>query len=184
VKMNNATNTMTPAWPDDGIVHEGIEWVGNCLLLLCVLGRGWCTMYIGGRKKAELVQNGPYSLSRNPLYVFSVIGCAGIGARAGSLTAVVLLALACYAVFAIVVQKEERFLSEKFGAAYDKYKNRVPRFWPRFSVWQDREVIETTPRLVLLSVRDAVLFYLAIPGLEIIETLHEHGTLPVLFRLF
>jgi len=173
-----------PAWRPDGPAHEVLEWLGNCLLLVCVLGRAWCTIYIGGRKKSELVQFGPYSITRNPLYLFSFIGAAGIGARSGSLTATVLLALACYAVFAIVVQREERFLSDKFGSEYDGYAGRVPRFRPRFSAWQDREVTETTPRLVLTSMLDGLLFFLAIPLIEVVETLHETGHLPVLFRLF
>lgn len=173
-----------PAWRADGLMHETLEWLGNSLLLVCVLGRAWCTIYIGGRKKSELVQVGPYSVTRNPLYLFSFIGAAGIGARSGSITAMVLLALASIAVFSIVIQKEEWFLSRKFGAEYENYRSRVRRFWPRFSTWNDREITETTPRLVLISILDGLLFFLCIPLVELIQTLHESGHLPVLFRLF
>jgi protein-S-isoprenylcysteine O-methyltransferase Ste14 len=171
-------------WPSGGFTHEAIEYVGIGLLLLCVLGRAWCTIYIGGRKKAVIVQDGPYSVSRNPLYVFSFIGAAGVGAAAGSIVAMVLAVLACYAVFAVVVQKEENFLAEKFGAAYDDYRARVPRFWPRFSVWKDVETVETSPRLVLTSFGDGLFFFLAIPLVEGIEYLHEFGYLPVFFQPF
>lgn len=170
-------------WPSGGFTHEAIEFFGVGLLLACVLGRAWCTLYIGGRKKAELVQDGPYSISRNPLYVFSFIGAAGLGAAAGSVVTTLLVALACYAVFAVVVAKEESFLSARFGAAYDDYCARVPRFWPRFSVWHDVETVEASPRLVLASVRDGAVFFLAIPLIEVIEYLHELGHLPTLFVL-
>jgi protein-S-isoprenylcysteine O-methyltransferase Ste14 len=170
-------------WSSGSLIHETIEFLGIGLLLLCVLGRAWCTIYIGGRKKAELVQDGPYSVSRNPLYVFSIIGAAGVGAAAGSVLTIVLAALACYAVFAVVVLKEEIFLSDRFGAAYDDYCARVPRFWPRFSAWKDVETVETNPRLVLTSVGDGIFFFLAIPLVEGIEYLHDLGYLPVLFHL-
>lgn len=167
----------------NGFTHEAIEYFGVGLLLVCVIGRAWCTLYIGGRKKAELVQDGPYSISRNPLYVFSFIGAAGVGAAAGSVVAILLVALACYAVFAIVVIKEEAFLSDRFGADYKAYCARVPRFWPRFSSWHDVETVEASPRLVLASVRDGAVFFLAIPLVEGIEYLHVIDVLPTLFRL-
>lgn len=170
-------------WRPGGFTHEAIEYVGVGLLLVCVLGRAWCTLYIGGRKKAELVQDGPYSVSRNPLYVFSIIGAAGVGAAAGSVVTTLLLALACYAVFASVVGREEQFLSERFGQSYAEYCARVPRFWPRLSVWRDVPTVEASPRLVLASVRDGALFFLAIPLVESIEHLHTAGILPVYLLL-
>ncbi|MFC3134594.1 methyltransferase family protein, partial [Microbaculum marinum] len=170
-------------WPSGGLVHEAIEYVGIGLLLVCVAGRAWCTLYIGGRKKAELVQDGPYSISRNPLYVFSFLGAAGVGAAAGSVVTTFLTAIACYAVFAVVVSKEETFLAAKFGRAYRDYCARVPRFGPRLSTWHDVETVEASPRLVLTSVFDGALFFLAIPLIEGIEYLHQIGTLPTLFVL-
>lgn len=170
-------------WRPGGFTHEAIEYVGVGLLLVCVLGRAWCTLYIGGRKKAELVQVGPYSVSRNPLYVFSIIGAAGVGAAAGSVVTTILLAVACYAVFAVVVAREERFLSERFGRAYEDYCARVPRFWPRLSQWRDVPTVEASPRLVLASVRDGALFFLAIPFVEAIEHIHMAGILPVYLLL-
>ena len=54
--------------------HEAVETAGVLLIAIAILGRAWCTLYIGGRKAQELTDSGPYSLSRNPLYVFSFIG--------------------------------------------------------------------------------------------------------------
>ena len=69
-------------WPT---FYVSIEWVGIALILVCIAGRTWCTAYIGGRKKRELVTTGPYSIVRNPLYVFTLIGAVGVGLQFGSL---------------------------------------------------------------------------------------------------
>lgn len=39
-----------------------IEFSGFFLVFGAVLGRLWCTLYIGGRKDQKLCQSGPYSL--------------------------------------------------------------------------------------------------------------------------
>ena len=65
------------AWTED--VHETIEVAGLALIVVGIAGRIWCTLYIGGRKASEIVASGPYSISRNPLYVFSSIAAGGAG---------------------------------------------------------------------------------------------------------
>lgn len=42
------------------------------------MGRIWCSIYISGYKNNKLVMEGPYSLCRNPLYLFSYLGGVGI----------------------------------------------------------------------------------------------------------
>jgi protein-S-isoprenylcysteine O-methyltransferase Ste14 len=72
-------------WVIDGPAHLSIEWIGLALIVVCILGRTWCALYLGGKKKRQLVRHGPYSIVRNPLYLFSAIGAAGVGLCAGSL---------------------------------------------------------------------------------------------------
>ena len=50
----------------EGDFHEYVEAVGLCLIAMGVIGRMWCTLYIGGRKSSEIIAQGPYSVSRNP----------------------------------------------------------------------------------------------------------------------
>ena len=54
-------------------VQALLETGGVILILVCIVGRTWCTLYIGGNKKRELITAGPYSVVRNPLYVFTSI---------------------------------------------------------------------------------------------------------------
>ena len=75
-----------PAFGDVILFHEGIESVGVLMLIAGVLGRFWATLYIGGVKNREVVQDGPYSTTRNPLYVASAIAATGIGLMVGSIS--------------------------------------------------------------------------------------------------
>lgn len=170
-------------WPDysDTSFHEIIELVGFGLIVVAIIGRTWCSLYIGGRKKASIVDLGPYSISRNPLYVFSFIGAAGAGAQFGSVTAALAAALITWMVFSIVVRKEERFLQEKFGPPYLAYKARVPRFVPNLALWRSVDTLEIRPQLVWRTFVDACVFLAALPLAEGIEMAQVHGLLPVLW---
>jgi protein-S-isoprenylcysteine O-methyltransferase Ste14 len=163
--------------------HETLELVGFGAMALSIIGRAWCSLYIGGRKKAEIVDRGPYSISRNPLYVFSFIGAFGVGAQTGSLTIAVLFVLAALLVFRLTVHREEAFLAQEFGEAYARYKARTPRFWPRFSLWRDEAELTVRPSLFLLTIRDGLVFLLAIPIFELIEVGQVDHWLTVLLHL-
>jgi len=168
------------AWND---FYKVIEWAGFALIIVCVLGRTWCTCYIGGKKNKVLIEHGPYSLVRNPLYVFSVIGAAGIGAQFGSLTIALLLPLVTTLVLRSVVQKEEVELAKRFGQSYGAYVARVPRFLPRLSLWQDLDELTLRHDLVAKTLLQASLFLLAIPFAEAVEKAQQLGWLPVVLRL-
>ena len=43
--------------------------IGLALAAVGAAGRIWCSFFISGRKDGQLVSEGPYSISRNPLYV-------------------------------------------------------------------------------------------------------------------
>ncbi|MFK8254101.1 methyltransferase family protein [Ancylobacter terrae] len=167
-------------WPDeeDGI-HELIEQIGLVLLIVAIVGRTWCSLYISGRKKLTIVDVGPYSISRNPLYVFSFIGATGAGAQFGSVTAAFAACLVTIVVFYVVVRKEERFLAETFGQTYLDYVARVPRFLPKFSLWRNVATLEIRPPLVARTFLDACVFLAALPIAEGIEYLQSTGVLPV-----
>lgn len=153
----------------DGRWHESVEALGLAAIVLSIVGRAWCTLYIGGRKKAEIVDRGPYSISRNPLYVFSFVGAFGIGAQSGSLVIAAAFVGAAILVFHFTVQREEAFLLREFGGAYAGYCARTPRFWPRFSLWRDADELTVRPSLFLLTIRDGLVFLLAIPLFELID---------------
>ena len=156
---------------------------GVLLILLCIAGRTWCTLYIGGHKKRELITKGPYSLVRNPLYVFTFMGTAGVGALSGSFVLTLAFAALALVVFSLVVRQEEVFLGGAFGRDYAAYAARVPRFWPRFSSWEEAGEVMVRPRLVRRTFLDASLFLLAVPLMELKDWGQATGRLPVLLYL-
>jgi protein-S-isoprenylcysteine O-methyltransferase Ste14 len=172
-----------PAWPQDGVIGEGIEAVGALLIVLAIFGRTWCTLYIGGRKRRELVTNGPYSVVRHPLYVFSIVAVIGLGAQSGSLIVACLAAAVLGWPLAAVARSEERALRETFGTAYDDYAARVPAFVPDPRLWRDVDALEIRPAFVRRTFLEASLILIAIPLAEFIHALQARGVLPVLLRL-
>lgn len=167
----------------DGDWHESVEAVGLGAIVFSIVGRAWCSLYIGGRKKAEIVDRGPYSISRNPLYVFSFFGAFGMGAQTGSLTIAGLFVAAAFLVFLMTVQREEAFLSREFGAVYEAYKAQTPRFGPRFSLWRDERELTVRPAFFLLTIRDGLVFLLALPIFELIDMGQAEGWLRVFTHL-
>ena len=173
-----------PVSPEDDFWHEAVERSGVLFIVVAILGRTWCSMYIGGSKLRILVTEGPYSVTRNPLYVFSAIAAFGLGAQLGSAFFALLCAVATVAIFLLVIRHEERALAERFPSEYALYQARVPRLIPAFCRWQDAEAISVRPALVHQTFRDAMLFLLAAPALKALESLRDLWLTAPAFRLY
>ena len=165
------------------VVHEAIEMAGIVLIVIGIAGRLWSTLYIGGKKSVSVVTDGPYSITRNPLYVFSSIAAVGVGAQMGSITAAVGFGVACAAAFHVVILREEKFLSANLGADYSAYVAQVPRFFPRPSLYREGDTAGFKPSFLLVTLFDGLVFLVAMPLFEIIDAAQMSGALPVLFRL-
>ncbi|WP_434724766.1 methyltransferase family protein [Mesorhizobium sp. RIZ17] len=171
------------SFPPDTPVHESIEMFGVLLIFLGIVGRLWSTLYIGGRKSAEVVTGGPYSITRNPLYLFSTVAAAGVGAQIGSFSGVILFSLLCAGAFHIVILREERYLKELLGAPYAAYLAGVPRFFPNLRLYQEGDTGSFKPRLLLNTLLDGLVFLVALPAFELIDGMQQSGMLPVWFTL-
>jgi len=168
-----------PVFEDGQLPHYLIEFAGTVALLSGIAVRLWCALYIGGRKKVTLVTHGPYSLTRNPLYLGTTLCAVGIGLQAGMLSVGIICGLLCWALFWAVVREEEMFMLDRFGTDYAWYCVRTPQFWPDFSLYKDdAESRSFDPASLWRTVRDSSLFILAIPLTELIENLHTSGALP------
>ncbi|MBB4001857.1 methyltransferase family protein [Aurantimonas endophytica] len=148
----------------DSLYRESLEAAGIMLIVVGILGRTWCTLYIGGRKARTLVADGPYSVSRNPLYLFAFVAAAGLGAQSGSLIVASLFVVGAYAIFVPVVRHEEIALGALFGAEFDAYRKRVPRFLPRLSQWQDAPILMIDPKHYRQTALDGLILLAFVPA--------------------
>lgn len=75
-----------------------------------------------------LVKRGPFRLSRNPMYLGLVAICAGVTLATGVFANLwISVALAVWLHHAYILREEE-FMRARFGAEYEEYAGRVPRW--------------------------------------------------------
>ncbi|HVT26736.1 MAG TPA: isoprenylcysteine carboxylmethyltransferase family protein [Lacipirellulaceae bacterium] len=116
---------------DGGFWDTTIEVVSFLVLLVAAMGRVWVSAYISGRKNSELVTDGPYSMSRNPLYFFSFLAYVGAGLAFEKVTVAVAFGILFFLTHWATILNEETNLRNRFGNAFDQYTKEVPRFIPR-----------------------------------------------------
>ena len=109
--------------------HDPATVVG---LLLVVAGLGLRSWAAGVLLKGKaLTTIGPYGMCRHPLYVGTallVTGCATIfPGLLNGLPALLPMAF----IFWLTMHREEQRMAGKYGAAWDAYAGRTPRFLPR-----------------------------------------------------
>jgi len=114
--------------------HFGVAVVllclGTLLLLWCV-----CEFYISGRgtlapwdPPRHLVTSGPYRISRNPMYIAVVTILAGWCVLWSTRTLIIYSLLLAIGFHLRVLLFEEPWAARRFGAEWEAYRARVPRW--------------------------------------------------------
>ena len=75
-----------------------------------------------------LVTDGPFAVSRNPIYLGMVVGLAGIGVVLGMAMPFVVIPPFAWFIQRRFIEVEEKMLEDAFGDAYRAYKSRVRRW--------------------------------------------------------
>lgn len=173
---------LAPVWQQTYML-ELVRGVGLVLIVLAIVGRCWCTLYLGGHKGRDLISAGPYSVSRNPLYVFSVLAATGMGAQSGSMCLALLMGAIVYGIFSKVIAEEELLLNKVFTGQFEAYCATVPRFWPNWQHWNSpNKLLVSLPELGS-TLRDALPYLMSVPLFIGIHWAQAHAYLPVLLRL-
>jgi protein-S-isoprenylcysteine O-methyltransferase Ste14 len=172
------------AWDEHGAVDAVLSSFGNALLVAGCAGRIWCALYIAGRKNTTLVDCGPYSLTRNPLYFFSFLAFIGAGLSFESLTLAALFGVVFFATHWPTIKLEEVHLRNLFGSDFDAYMARVPRFLPRFGAYQVTDSLVVNTRIFTRTMFEASLIPLVFLGAQAIEEGHAQGILPTVLWLY
>ena len=107
-------------------------WRTMALSLLLVGPGVWLRGYASGyvKKNAELATTGPYALTRNPLYLGSMLIALGFAWAAASWLVLLALTALFIAIYLPTIRAEEAYLRERF-AGFHAYAARVPRLLPR-----------------------------------------------------
>ncbi len=169
---------------DASFIHHINDSLGLALLGVCMLGRIYCTMQIGGRKSTELVTTGIYSVVRNPLYFFTFTGVIGIGIISNQITVLALLIAAFYLVYLPLIGREEKFLGERFGATFTDYVRRVPRLMPDFTLYTPPGEVTVNLTTLHNALRDALCWLLPFVVFETIEWVQQTGLIVPLARIW
>lgn len=77
---------------------------------------------------STLVTDGPFRLSRNPMYTGFAVAYLGGALLLGSWWPLVALPFVLFAIRRMVIDREERYLTERFGGTYREYCTRVRRW--------------------------------------------------------
>ena len=162
-----------PRFVPDSAPHEFIEALGILILIAGVLGRFWSTLYIGGHKNRTVMQDGPYSMTRNPLYFFSTLATAGIGLISGSVTIALITVGLVGTVLWQTARREAAFLENTFGEPYRTYAARVPFFFPDIRLFRTEAETLFSARSLRTNLQDAGAFLIFIPLIELLDLVHE-----------
>ena len=79
----------------------------------------------------DLVTQGLFRHTRNPMYVGKFLMVLGAGIASNRWPALIAITAAYSFMYQAITLAEEAYLRAKFGAAFEQYSRDVPRWWPR-----------------------------------------------------
>ncbi|MFA4994894.1 MAG: isoprenylcysteine carboxylmethyltransferase family protein [Bdellovibrionales bacterium] len=88
----------------------------------------WATSPSPAKKASTLVTEGPFRISRNPIYLGGISMLSGCALVWGSIAALVMPLIFFLAMNFVYIPFEEQRLLDAFGNAYVAYKSRVRRW--------------------------------------------------------
>jgi protein-S-isoprenylcysteine O-methyltransferase Ste14 len=112
-------------------------WVGGLIVAGAVLFLGlWSVLLVRGSGQSEnpwkpttqLIERGPFRISRNPMYLQMVVGCIGFAVILWNVWILALTPLCAFLLKRLAIIREEAYLSQKFGEEYAAYRRRVRRW--------------------------------------------------------
>ena len=120
--------TAGPSWvrATSGVVVV-LLWLALFLSAFAAFRRARTTL-IPNRPAAALVTQGPYGLTRNPMYVSLVALYVGVTLLANSWWPLLFLPVVVAIVNRAVIVREERYLARAFPTEYGAYVQRVRRW--------------------------------------------------------
>jgi protein-S-isoprenylcysteine O-methyltransferase Ste14 len=166
-----------------GIADVVLQTSGLFLLTVCSIGRLWALLYISGKKTHEVVTDGPYSIVRHPLYLFSFIGAIGIGLVSENILVLAVIIIFYLSYYPLTILSEEKHLTKKYGRAYIDYAQKTPRFLPKPSLYQSPDYFVVNAEIFLKNMAIGMWFVWIFILLNVIDMLQTTGIIHVLLRV-
>ena len=115
------------------------SWLKYVGVGLCILGFGvtiWCaflyrkarTSILPHTADSSMIETGPFSRSRNPIYLSMLIIFTGICFICDAPAALLFVLPTYLALRYYVIAREESYLTRRFGNSYTSYQSRVRRW--------------------------------------------------------
>lgn len=122
--------------PIKKIIHPPYTYLGLIFILFGVFLNVWSTRLLKEKSQSidfyetanRLVKDGPFRISRNPVYLSGVILSLGIAVLLGSLITLVFPIALLLILDRLYIPIEEDRLEAKFGKEYLEYKQRARRW--------------------------------------------------------
>jgi protein-S-isoprenylcysteine O-methyltransferase Ste14 len=172
-----------PSFKQGGFVDMLFETSGLFLLTVCSIGRLWALLYISGKKTQEVITDGPYSIVRHPLYLFSFIGAIGIGIVSENVIVLAAMILFYLSYYPLTILSEEKTLTKKFGQTYIDYAKCTPRFLPKPSLYQSPDHFVVNADIFLKNMAIGMWFIWIFILFNFIEMLQTMGIIHVLLKV-
>ncbi len=113
---------------DLAVAGKGLFWPGVVLMAAGFGLRFWAHGHI--RKGKYLATGGPYGLTRNPLYLGSLVNAIGLSVAAESYRVLAIGALPLTIAYIVMIRGEHKTLQNRYGAEYADYKKSVNELLP------------------------------------------------------
>jgi protein-S-isoprenylcysteine O-methyltransferase Ste14 len=112
-------------------------WIGGLLVIAALLILGVWPLLMFRRSgqnpepwkpTPEILERGPYRMSRNPMYMMMVLVCIGVSIILDNVWILILTPVCAWVLYRFAILPEEAYLKAKFGNAYEEYFQRVRRW--------------------------------------------------------
>ena len=164
-----------------------LDLLGFTLILIGGFGRLWSSLYIEGSKNRKLISGGPYSIMRNPLYIFSLALLVGYCCAIQSIIITIVFLFIFTLLYMSTIYNEEKILLTRHNDVYLDYFKKTPRFLPKFKLYKgsqkDSMIDVNMPKIesVLIEIAGFIFFFGLI---KILDFLHQAGYIKTHFTLY
>jgi len=123
-------------------------FIGFIILFFGEIIRMISVSYAGGITRTRnvgapsLCSSGPYSYTRNPLYIGNMLIYSGVVIISGADNIIFLLSIVLLFFiiqYTLIISLEEETLGKLFSEQYKDYKKNVPRIIPRLNPWKNND---------------------------------------------